>query len=510
MNKELNYLLTNVDYKYQLICPDNVNNNPIIKGISFNSKTIKPGELFVCLVGENVDAHKFVNDAVKKGASAILAQKKLDKMPVPFIVVENTAVAMSLYATCFYDNPSSHLRLIGVTGTNGKTTVTHLVETILEKANISCGLIGTLGNRLSSTDKYEDSKHTTPQSPDLQRYLREMVNSNVEYTVMEVSSHSLDLYRVLGCDFSVALLTNITQDHLDFHVTMDKYATAKMKLFSLLADSKKDNKIAIINLDDPMADKFISIIPDKVQLLTYGISSNADIQAQDIKYTSAGTEFTCKTPSGSFEVKLKLKGQFSVYNALSAISIAIAEKIPTDIITDALYEVKNVAGRFESVSVDPLVVVDYAHTPDGLSNVLLAARKLVPDGGNLITVFGCGGDRDPTKRPKMGKIADELSDKLIVTSDNPRTEDPQQIITDILTGIRRLNTGFVKVEINRALAIEMAIKEANSNDVIVVAGKGHEDYQILADKTIHFDDREVVMEIVSKLKDCAVGGTNAV
>lgn len=508
LSMHLKDILDKIDYQYQLVSLDSCENNPVVSGIAYNSKNVKPGDLFVCMVGENFDAHRFAEAAVSSGAVAVLAQKSLPDLHVPVIMVDNTARAMALISAAYYDYPSSKMRLIGITGTNGKTTVTHLVEKILEKFGKSCGLIGTLGNRYSSLDKYIETKHTTPQSSDLHHLLNDMLENKLEYTVMEVSSHALDLYRVLGCSFSIALLTNVTQDHLDFHVTMENYANAKVKLFESLKLSKASNKFAVLNLDDSMVDMFIDKVPSDAKLLTYGINSNADIKAENINYSSDYTEFDCQTPQGRFLVRLNLKGQFSVYNALAAIAIALAEKVPFEVICEALYEVENIPGRFEAVSNQPLVIVDYAHTPDGLSNVLLAARKLVPDNAKLITVFGCGGDRDPTKRPKMAKIVEELSDKVYVTSDNPRTEDPQQIITDILTGIKSLNSGFVKVEIDRASAIEMSIAEADLNDVIVVAGKGHEDYQILADRTIHFDDREVVRDVVKKLSSNKVGINN--
>ena len=502
---KLRELLALVNLKYKL---DSVNedDNPQISSISFNSKNVVKGSLFVCLVGENFDAHNFVEDAVRNGASAILAQKSFQGMPIPVVVVENTAQSMSLLSTALYGFPSSKLKLIGVTGTNGKTTVTHLVEKILESAGIQCGLIGTLGNRLKSQEKYKETKHTTPQSPDLQEYLAKAVEDKIDYVVMEVSSHALDLYRVLGCDFSVALLTNVTQDHLDFHVTMDNYARAKMKLFEQLIPSDDRKKHAIINLDDPSSSKFIEVVPKGIDVLSYGINEGASIRATDIKYSREGTVFNCITPVGSVEIVLKLKGLFSVYNALSAISIAVAENLSLEIIREALMSVENIPGRFEAVSDKPLVIVDYAHTPDGLTNILDAARKLVPETGQLITVFGCGGDRDPTKRPKMAQIVESLSDKIIVTSDNPRTEDPQQIISDILTGIKNFDSGHVKVEIDRALAIEMAINSTKDDDVLVIAGKGHEDYQILADRTIHFDDREVVRDLLRK-KSVAKAGS---
>lgn len=505
MSSYLQDILSAYTDEYKLLESNN-ENNPLIDGISFNSKSIKPGDLFVCLVGENFDAHNFIDDAISNGAKAILAQKMLENIPVPVIVVEDTQVAMAKISNIYYNDPSLKMRLIGITGTNGKTTVTHLVEKILEEAKKPCGLIGTLGYRMKSSDSYADSKHTTPQSPDLQKYLHEMVNMKFDYTVMEVSSHALDLHRVLGCHFAVGLITNITQDHLDFHVTMDNYAQAKAKLFEQLNESKTPDKFAIINNDDPMAACFKEKICTDVHILTYGLTDSADIQAKDIKHALDGTTFTCVTPDETFKVNLKLKGQFSVYNALSAISVAIAEKIPVETICKALEQVENIPGRFEAVSDTPLTIVDYAHTPDGLENVLKAARELVPEGSKLITVFGCGGDRDPTKRPKMAAFAEELSDKIVVTSDNPRTEDPQQIISDILTGIKNLDSDYVKVEIDRAFAIEQAIKWADDSDVVVVAGKGHEDYQILGNKTIHFDDREVVKDIIEKLKTVKTGG----
>lgn len=504
VSKKLKDLLASVDLSYQLdsSCSEN---DPEIVSISFNSKQVEKSSMFVCLVGENFDAHDFAHDAVENGASVILAQKKLEGITVPVVIVENTAMAMALLSTALYDFPSSKLNLIGVTGTNGKTTVTHLVEKILETAGKQCGLIGTLGNRLKSQDVYKETKHTTPQSPDLQEYLAQAVEDKIDYVVMEVSSHALDLYRVLGCDFSVALLTNVTQDHLDFHVTMDNYAQAKLKLFKQLAPSSVRKKYAIVNLDDPLASKFEKAVAEGVNFLSYGVNDGADIRAVDIKYSQGGTSFTCITPMGNIEIELKLKGLFSVYNALSAISIAVAENIPLEIVKKALFGVENIPGRFEAVSDRPLVIVDYAHTPDGLSNILDAARKLVSGTGQLVTVFGCGGDRDPTKRPKMANIVESLSDKIFVTSDNPRTEDPQQIISDILTGIKNFDSGHVKVEIDRAIAIEMAINSANDDDVVVIAGKGHEDYQILADRTIHFDDREVVRDILSKTNVAKAG-----
>lgn len=468
-----------------------------INDICYDSRRVKPGNLFVCIIGENTDSHEYVSQAVENGASCVLAQKVIEGLSVPVVIVENTVRVMGLIANIIEDYPSKQLKLIGVTGTNGKTTVTHLVEKILEKADKTCGLIGTLGNRASSSKQYDETKHTTPQSPELQKYLRSMIDQGISYTVMEVSSHALEQDRVIGCEFDTAIITNITQDHLDFHITMDNYTNAKLKLFTSLNTNNKAKKTAIINLDDPSAQKFIDAMGDSVEIITYGISSDADIVARDIEYSFEGTVFTCKSKCDVFEIRLKLKGQFSVYNSLAAIAAALSEEIAVETIQAALSEVENVAGRFEVVSQKPLVIVDYAHTPDGLENILSAARDLVPSDGKLITVFGCGGDRDPTKRPKMGRIAQEYSDKIIITSDNPRTEDPQQIITDILAGLKSLNNDRTYVELDRYQAISLAVKEANDSDVLVVAGKGHEDYQILKNETIHFDDREVVRSLLT-------------
>lgn len=500
MSKHLQDLLKEINFQYKVICTDIVDCNPMISGIAYNSKTVREQDIFVCTVGENFDSHNFAYDAVRNGASAILAQKPIDNIHVPVVIVEDTSIVMALLSSLLYDYPSQNLRLIGVTGTNGKTTVTHLVEKIFEKNGYACGLIGTLGNRLTSNESYIESKHTTPQSPDLQKYLAEMVKRGFKYAAMEVSSHSLDLNRVMGCNFSVAAFTNVTQDHLDFHVTMEMYTKAKVKLFRALSHSATQNKTAILNADDPLMSEFTKVLASDIRKLTYGIDNPADIMATNIVYTIDGTKFECVTPNGTFNANLKLRGKFSVYNALTAIGIALAEGVELSVISESLAEVENVPGRFESVSTNPLVIVDYAHTPDGLSNILNAAKNLVPVGGRLVTVFGCGGDRDPTKRPQMGHIAEALSDIIYVTSDNPRSEDPQQIITDILAGVKSLNSGKVKVEMDRYSAIECAIKESNINDVIVVAGKGHEDYQILANETIHFDDREVVKQIVQKYK----------
>ncbi len=469
-----------------------------VGGISYNSKTTQKGDIFVCMVGEHSDGHNYAQMASEKGAVAILAQKELD-VNIPVLLVEDTALALGQLANIFYGFPSKELFLIGVTGTNGKTTVTHLIENIFEYANKKCGLIGTLGQRLSSGGNYTDAKHTTPQAPELQSSLRKMIDNGLENVVMEVSSHSLEQHRIEGCEFNGAVFTNLTQDHLDYHITMTNYSKAKAKLFSLLKNSK-ENRFSVINLDDEYAMDMLTATPSDAEILTYSINNEkADLIAQNITYSALGAEFDCKTPYGTKRIHLQMTGEFSVYNALAALCAGILSKIDINICIEALEATKNVSGRFEVVSKDPLIIVDYAHTPDGLSNVLRAAKELLKN-GELICLFGCGGDRDATKRPKMAKIADTLADKIIITSDNPRSEEPQQIITDILAGIKSLDGERIFVEIDRREAIELAVKLAKPNDIVVVAGKGHEDYQILGNETIHFDDREEVRRAVGLFK----------
>lgn len=459
-----------------------------IGGISYNSKKTKRGDLFICLTGEHVDGHEYAEEAVANGAMACVVERRLN-LDIPQIVVSDTTEAIAEIADLFYSSPSKKLNIIGVTGTNGKTTVTHLIQKLFEANGKECALIGTLGHKFSSDDVYRDAKHTTPQAPELQDILYQINEKCIPNVVMEVSSHALVQHRVDYCDFNGAVFTNLTQDHLDFHITMNNYFKAKAILFERLVAGD----FAVINADDEYAQKFIEIISPTVNLYTYGINNSADIIAKDIVFNHDGASFTCKVKENEYPVKLRMNGMFSVYNVLAGIATALASgfDIPKSIKT--LENLGGVAGRFEVVINQPTVIVDYAHTPDGLENVLKAARDITPSGGKLICVFGCGGDRDATKRPKMGRIAEELADKVIVTSDNPRSEDPQQIITDILAGISKVNE--VIVEPDRELAIKEARKLAKPCDVVLVAGKGHENYQILADETIHFDDREKVSEI---------------
>lgn len=483
---KLEELIEHLDYK------DLANfKNVEISGISYNSKTTKKGDIFICLPGEYADGHDFAQNAIDNGAAALLVERILD-IKIPQVVVSSTRHKMADIADRFYSSPSKGLNLIGITGTNGKTSVTHLIQKIMEENGQRCALIGTLGYKLSSNSEYRDAKHTTPQAPELQATLRMIKDvEKIDNVVMEVSSHSLDQNRVGGCRFNGAVLTNLTQDHLDYHITMDNYFEAKALLFRHL----EEGAFAVINVDDSYGERFLSVVPDGVKKITYGVKQHADIMAKDIEFSLNGATFTLATPEGEKKVNLHMNGMFSVYNVLASVAAAMSMGIHLDVAVRALESVKGVAGRFEVVVKKPLVIVDYAHTPDGLENVLNSAREITPKDGRLICLFGCGGDRDATKRPKMGAIAERIADRIVITSDNPRSEDPQTIITDIIAGLKSVDSDKVTVEPDRGKAIQLLKTIAGNNDVVVIAGKGHEDYQILKDRTIHFDDREEARKV---------------
>ena len=484
---KLDELIEHLDYK------DLANfKNVEVTGISYNSKTTKPGDIFVCLTGEYTDGHEYAPNAIENGAVALLVEHKVDAGKTPQIIVSSTRHKIADIADRFYSSPSKGINLIGITGTNGKTTVTHLIQKILEENGQKCALIGTLGYKLTSGGEYRDAKHTTPQAPELQETLRMIKDvEKIDNVVMEVSSHALEQNRVGGCLFNGAVLTNLTQDHLDYHITMDNYFEAKALLFKGL----EEGNFAVINLDDNYAERFLSVIPEGVRIFTYGVKKDADIKAKYIHFSLNGAEFTLALKNEEYKVNLHMNGMFSVYNVLAAVTASTAMGIEIKTSLKALENVKGVAGRFEVVAKKPLVIVDYAHTPDGLENVLNSAREITPDDGKLICLFGCGGDRDATKRPKMGAIAEKIADKIIITSDNPRSEDPQQIITDIIAGLKNVNPETVIVEPDRGHAIALLKTIAGNNDVVVIAGKGHENYQILKDRTIHFDDREEARKV---------------
>ena len=483
-----------------------------ITGVAYDSRLVRSGSAFVCIPGQQVDGNQFIDEAIRNGASCVFSEIPHRGFPVPVFQVEDTRLALALLADHFYSHPSHRLRLLGVTGTNGKTTTTHLIEHTLNHAGKKTGLIGTLGARCPGEPGYENIKHTTPQSSDLHRILYRLVESGCSHVAMEVSSHALVQKRIAGCHFAVACLTNISQDHLDFHQTMEHYWQAKRRLFAELGDSVHKSKFAVVNADDVLAGEFLKAVGPGISKLTYGWAAGADTHVVSADFDFGGMRVSLVTPGGPLEFRAKLAGRFNVYNLMAAVTICIVEGVDPGTVAEAVEQFAGVAGRFELVGLDsgaePLCIVDYAHTPDGLENVLTTARCLVPEGGKLIVVFGCGGDRDPSKRPQMGQIAETTADEVIVTSDNPRSEDPQQIIANILTGIKR--TAKVRVEPDRARAIRQAVGGACERDVVVVAGKGHENYQILADRTIPFDDRtEVRLALEQRAKALEEAGASS-
>jgi len=470
-----------------------------VRGLAHHTRQVKPGFLFFCLEGNKFDGHDFIPQAIEAGAAAIVLEKEREVRGAVKVVVPSVRTAMSIISQQFFDTPSAHLRLIGITGTNGKTTTAHLIEALFAGQGWKTGMLGTI--------KYTIGKErlpalaTTPEAPDLQRILRLMVDRGVTHGVMEVSSHALELGRVSGCDFDVAVLTNITGDHLDFHKNFERYLAAKGKLFSQLGGSFFKGtrpRFAVLNRDDPYFDYFLR--QNTVQVLSYGINSPADIRAGDIKMDGLGVRYMLHTPWGNELFSLKLAGKFSIYNALAATAVALLEKIPLLKIKEILEKIPGIEGRFERVDLGQnfTVIVDYAHTPDGLENILQAARDFVQ--GKIITIFGCGGERDRSKRPIMGRIAAMYSDYSILTSDNPRGEDPWQIIEEVEVGLREIKgsgTGYT-VQPERYEAIKLGIELARPGDMVIIAGKGHENYQIFSDSTVPFNDREVAEEIIKK------------
>jgi UDP-N-acetylmuramoyl-L-alanyl-D-glutamate--2,6-diaminopimelate ligase len=465
-----------------------------IAGIAYDSRQVQPGFLFVAVEGFTTDGHRYVEQAVSRGAVAVVVQKEI---PLPsgiaFARVPDTRLVLALLAARFYGYPSRKLKLIGVTGTNGKTTTTHLLAAIYRAAGNKVGLIGTIANWIG--DRVLPVSHTTPESLDLQKLLAEMVNDGVAVAVMEVSSHALALNRVAGCAFDAGVFTNITQDHLDFHRDMEDYLAAKTLLFRGLGQDGKPG-LAVINVDDPRAERIAAAT--KVPVYTYGLSAGAQVRAQEVKVTPRGASFTVTGSWGECPVNLKLTGYFNVYNALAALTAAVAGGVPLPLAVRALESVEGVPGRFELVDrgQDFAVVVDYAHTPDGLENILTTARAITR--GRLITVFGCGGDRDPTKRPLMGEIAARLSDLPVITSDNPRTEDPMRIIAQVEEGVRRVRSDY-RVVPDRRKAIRFALGVAAPGDTVIIAGKGHENYQIIGTTKYPFDDRNEAIKALDEL-----------
>jgi UDP-N-acetylmuramoyl-L-alanyl-D-glutamate--2,6-diaminopimelate ligase len=471
-----------------------------VAGIAYDSRRVQPGEVFVALKGLRSDGHDHLAQAIAQGAAALMidaawAAEHATDFGVPVFHAADTREALAWLAAEHYGNPSRAMEIIGVTGTNGKTTTTHLIEAILQEAGRSTGLIGTLGGRYQEGGESQtvDTGHTTPQSLELQGIFARMKRSGVNSVVMEVSSHALDQLRVAHTDFDAAAFTNLTQDHLDYHVTMEAYAKAKAKLFGMIEPSPGFRGVAV-NVDD--ANGTTMAQHARVPVLTYSATGRpADLRAEGVALTASGSRWKLVTPFGEQALTLRLPGLFNVSNALAAIGCALSLGIPLATCVAGLERLRGVPGRVELVTrpEDPFsVLVDYAHTPDGLENVLATAREFTRN--RLLVVFGCGGDRDKGKRPQMGEIAARLADGVYLTSDNPRTEDPEAIMADVAAGIPGDHVAIA----DRAEAIQRAIDEAKAGDVLVIAGKGHETYQIFADKTLHFDDREVAREALAK------------
>ncbi len=457
-----------------------------ISAITCDSRKAEAGGILVCIRGYAVDGHDFAADAIKHGVAAVVVERDLGLENQ--IIVPSSRLAWAQMAANWFHHPAERLHLIGVTGTNGKTTTACLLKSILEAAGHKVGLIGTIQNMIG--ERILPAARTTPDTYDLQSLFALMVAEGCDYCVMEVSSHALDQERVAGCVFDAAVFTNLTQDHLDYHGTMENYLAAKKRLFFQC-------RRAIINADDKWADELMRDLPCPV--VRYSAHQDAaDFIAKDIAHKPDGVRFVLVGDNQLGRVHLHIPGQFSVYNGMAAAACAVSIGLPFETVVDALGNAPGVKGRAEVVPTgrDFTVVIDYAHTPDGLENICSTLKECCT--GRLITVFGCGGDRDRTKRPQMGAIAARLSDLAVVTSDNPRTEDPALIIEEIVAGMQGCKTPFEVVE-NRTEAIRWAITHAKSGDTVLLAGKGHETYQILADGIIHLDEREVVADALQAL-----------
>ena len=467
-----------------------------IKNISCNSKKVTQDTLFVAIKGYDVDGHDYINDAIANGATAIMLEdiNKIRNIILPdnvtFIVTKDSRYSLAISACNFYGNPSRKFKLIGVTGTEGKTTTTYMIKTLLEAQGKKVGLIGTIENYIGE-DSLGESERTTPESLDLQRMFAQMVEQKVEYVVMEVSSQALKLNRVAGIKFDVGVFTNFSKDHISAkeHSDMEDYFNSKMKLF-------ENCNIGFVNIDDFRGARVKR--EAKCQVKTYGIDNGCDLLAKDITITNIGVDFKAKISDKNERIKVDIPGRFSVYNSLAAISVALYYGCSPEIIKTALENIK-IPGRSELVpnKKELSIMIDYAHSPESLENILQAVKTYTK--GRVIVVFGCGGDRDSSKRPIMGEIAGRIADYSIVTSDNPRTEDPEAIVKDIEAGISKTK-GKYEVIVDRREAIEKAIKMANTKDIVILAGKGHEPYQEINKVKYSFDEREIVKEIINNMK----------
>ncbi len=482
---------------YDIVGSDDV----AIEDIVFDSRRVKPGSLFVALRGTRQDGHAYIASAIKSGARAVLVDQPVQSNGATQVKVQNTLAALSHVALRYWDNPSQKLRVVGITGTNGKTTTSYLIESIFSAAGWPTGVMGTINYRFGQNS--QAAPNTTPFASEIQRFLATIVQEGGSACVMEVSSHALALGRVEGVEFDVAVFTNLTQDHLDFHKTMDAYAAAKQTLFLLLDTNKTKAfpKVAVVNADDPSAEKMIAAV--KGPILRYRLHATGsqagkpvDLFTKNLTCDATGSRFELHAGGNHQVVKLPLLGDYNVMNALAAAGTALSQGISLQHIVEGLEKVSGVPGRMEKLTSPKgfTVVVDYAHTEDALRQVMTALKKLKPN--RLVSVFGCGGDRDRTKRPLMGEAAAQLSDEIIVTSDNPRSEDPAKITLDIEVGVRRVRSDHYEIILDRQEAIARAFDMGQRGDIVLIAGKGHENYQILSDRTIPFDDREVAQRLL--------------
>ncbi len=468
-----------------------------ITGVECNSEKVKKGELFVAIKGFKEDGHRFINNAIENGATAILIEEGCDlksfkvKEDTVVIMAENTREALAIVACNFYKNPSKNFKLIGITGTKGKTTTTFMIKEMLEKAGKKVGLIGTISTYINGK-KIKDSDRTTPESLELQQIFSKMVDEKVEIVVMEVSSQSLKLHRVDGCNFDIVVFTNFSEDHISKieHLDMKEYLNSKLRLFEMC-------KTGIVNADDVQGAKIPKLFPES-SITTFGIDNFANVMARDITVTNTYADFKVKLTDRNERVKVGIPGRFSVYNSLAAICVAKNFNIAPEIIKESLLEVR-VPGRSEMVDnkFEIPIMIDYAHSPESLENILQATKSYTR--GKVISVFGCGGDRDTGKRPIMGEISGRIADFTIITSDNPRTEDPKNIIEQIEKGMKKTKGKYIVI-VDRKEAIKEAIKMASKIDTIVIAGKGHELYQEINGEKIPFDEREIIKEITKEIK----------
>ena len=462
-----------------------------ILGLAYDSRKVLPGFLFAAIRGTRTDGNRFLPQAIANGAAGIVScAPPLESLAMPWIQVDDERAALAILAANFYQHPTEELHLVGVTGTNGKTTTTYLVESILQEAGHTAAVLGTIEYRGPGFDYA--AERTTPEAPDLERLFRQVVDAGWRYAVMEVSSHAIEMKRVMGLQFEIAVFTNLSRDHLDFHGDMESYFEAKKKLFTGLTGVKP--KLMVLNMDDPRYESLRAIDPPRV--ITYGMQPAAEICPSHYHFGWDGTDATYKTPLGELEVHTSLMGKPNLYNIGASIGVAVGLDIPSGAVQSGLQRLRNVPGRFELVSAGQLfrVIVDYAHTDDALEKVLRSAREITS--GRVIVVFGCGGERDRTKRPVMGEVATRESDYAVVTSDNPRGEDAMGIIREIEGGMKGAR---YRVVADRREAIRTALGEAQKGDTVVIAGKGHETYQTIGDRSYAFDDRVVARELLDEL-----------